>query len=67
MEGRVEVCHSHSRWGTICNKQWTLSHTKVVCRNLGYNDSEGEVVQNYREHLFCFVLNISIILNVVPQ
>ena len=41
MEGRVEVCTSYSRWGTVCNKQWTPSHTRVVCRNLGYSDSEG--------------------------
>ena len=41
MEGRVEVCTSLLRWGTVCNKQWTPSHTKVVCRQLGYNDSEG--------------------------
>ena len=41
MEGRVEVCTSYSSWGTVCNKQWTPSHTRVVCRNLGYDDSEG--------------------------
>ena len=54
MEGRVEVCTSYSRWGTVCNKQWTASHTKVVCRNLGYSDSEGIVffmtVLYYRKH-----------------
>ena len=42
MEGRVEVCDSYRRWGTVCNRQWTSSHTKVVCRNLGYDDTEGE-------------------------
>ena len=41
MEGRVEVCTSYYRWGTVCNKQWTPSHTRVVCRNLGYSDMEG--------------------------
>ena len=41
MEGRVEICDSYSRWGTVCNRQWTSSHTKVVCRNLGYDDTEG--------------------------
>ena len=42
MEGRVEVCRdSYSRWGTVCNKQWTVTHSKVVCRNLGFSDSEG--------------------------
>ena len=45
MEGRVEVCSGDYpyRWGTICNKQWTSSHTKVICRNLGYDDTEGIV------------------------
>ena len=43
MEGRVEMCTSYNRWGTVCNKQWTPSHTRVVCRSLGYNDSEGEL------------------------
>ena len=41
MEGRVEVCTSYYSWSTVCNKQWTPSHTRVVCRNLGYDDSEG--------------------------
>ena len=42
MEGRVEVCRdSYSRWGTVCNRQWTVTHSRVVCRNLGFSDSEG--------------------------
>lgn len=43
MEGRVEMCGGDYayNWGTICNKQWTSSHTKVICRNLGYDDNEG--------------------------
>ena len=42
MEGRVEVCRDdYSRWGTVCNKQWTAAHSEVVCRNLGLSDSEG--------------------------
>ena len=41
MEGRVEVCADYSRWGTVCNKQWTSAHTKVVCQGLGYSDTEG--------------------------
>ena len=40
-EGRVEVCTSLSRWGTVCNKQWTTTDTKVVCQQLGYSDTEG--------------------------
>ena len=42
MEGRVEICDSYSRWGTVCNRQWTSSHTRVVCHNLGYDDTEGK-------------------------
>ena len=42
MEGRVEICGGYYRWGTVCNRQWTSSHTKVVCRNLGYDDTEGK-------------------------
>ena len=40
-EGRVEVCTSYFRWGTVCNKQWTMTDTKVVCQQLGYSDTEG--------------------------
>ena len=43
MEGRVEICGSNYGWGTVCNRQWTSSHTKVVCRNLGYDDTEGKL------------------------
>ena len=50
MEGRVEVCTSYSSWGTICNKQWTPSHTRVVCRNLGYSDAEGS-----SHYQFCLI------------
>ena len=43
MEGRVEICTRYSRWGTVCNRQWTPSHTKVVCHFLGFNDNEGKL------------------------
>ena len=47
MEGRVEVCTSYSSWGTVCNKQWTPSHTRVVCRNLVYSDSDGMFILTF--------------------
>ena len=37
-EGRVEVCSYYDRWGTVCNKQWTPVHSKIVCQYMGYSD-----------------------------
>ena len=42
MEGRVEVCNSHLRWGTVCNRQWTPVHTEVVCRSAGFSGMGGK-------------------------
>ena len=42
MEGRVEVCNSHFRWGTVCNRQWTPVHTEVVCRSAGFSGMGGK-------------------------
>ena len=39
MEGRVELCINH-RWGTVCDSQWTDRHTAVVCRQLGFSESD---------------------------
>ena len=42
-EGRLEIClKDWGSWGTICNNQWSLTHTKVACRYFGFGE-EGEM------------------------
>ncbi|XP_060606305.1 uncharacterized protein LOC132758628 [Ruditapes philippinarum] len=36
--GRVEVFHNN-KWGTVCEKRFTLADAKVVCQIAGYNFS----------------------------
>ena len=33
-EGRVEYCHE-GVWGKICDDDWSVSNTLVVCRQTG--------------------------------
>ena len=47
LEGRVELC-LNTRWGTVCDSQWTDNHTAVVCRELGFSDIIGGRLEAYQ-------------------
>ena len=40
--GRVEVCKDRT-WGTVCDSGWGTNDARVVCKQLGYGYSTGEL------------------------
>ena len=40
-EGRAEVC-LQGVWSTVCDWGWNALDAYVMCRNLGYEGSQGQ-------------------------
>jgi len=41
-EGNVEIC-ANNGWGSICDDFWDRTEARVVCRQLGYEDTPDSI------------------------
>ncbi|XP_076105846.1 scavenger receptor cysteine-rich type 1 protein M160-like [Mytilus galloprovincialis] len=42
--GRIEIFHN-GEWGTVCDTSFNAAHATVICRMLGYNNSDANILK----------------------
>ncbi|XP_063448443.1 neurotrypsin-like [Mytilus trossulus] len=42
--GRIEIFHN-GEWGTVCDTSFNAAHATVICRMLGYNNSDASILK----------------------
>ena len=48
--GRLEVCVNQN-WGTVCSRSWSTLDGKVLCRQLGYQETGTCMIHHFA--LYC--------------